>query len=516
MKRNRKSAPTGPQQKKQKQAQLNFQPVNRVITHQTDTGRSDSDTPPTISLTSPSPSGVPDSSDDTMIIDNRPITKPKQASSFMTTPGPTPDLDTPQPKPVKKQKRTQGTLARDAQLLAEEIRSVSDKGSETHEYAQLLDELVTTAGLREMKKFSIKQLTLMAKILLKRPTHAIEDADPRIETLTDTVREYLVASRPPSAPYVLPGNKKKNKQNVPTKQQVTDTSAWLDTVLPILQRDGFDEGDRLQWMRRNIDSLLTAIDRGTADSEWAELRGYIFQINQTLAARSRYLLRDVELPIVIPVSNKGRSVDSVELVFSRGEPEPALCFCEYKAYGTDQDPSKDLTESFQKQLDDYVSKLSQPDQPSHLRYVFPGQPPDWVFTKLRAAAEQLAAVGKRVYLTEGSSTRIVGKERELFTRSTKPTSTLTDDAPGPVTTTTPDDTTIVTSTPAVRPLKKTKSTPTARVKKKTPKKKKQQQEIAGQGNLNQFLSLTKVHTPATTPPPSGRPSSTSNVGSEHS
>ncbi|MEU1390643.1 MULTISPECIES: hypothetical protein [unclassified Nonomuraea] len=435
------------------------------------------------------------------------ITKPKQSLSFLTPSLSltTTNLDVDPPKPTKKQKASKDDLATTAQSLAESIMAGTEEGSSTYDYAQQTHELVALAGLQTMKKFSLKQLTLMAKILLKRQTQAVEGPDPTVDELTATVRAYLLAVRPKADAYVLPGSKKKGMETVPTKQQVAETTAWLDEALSVLDRDGFDDGRRLVWMRENIDRLLKAIDAGTATAEWAELRGYIFQINKTLAARSSYLLKDVELSITIPNSAKGRSVDSIELVFTPGEPEPALCFCEYKGYGTKQSPSKDLTKDFDEQLNDYVRKLSLPTQPHHLRYVFPGAAPDWVHPRLRAAAEKLQAAGKKVYITEGSGTRVVGKEKDIFGKSTKSS----------ITTTTPVD------TPVTSPRKRTVSTPSIVVKEKVtlPKEKppakkkatKKDKEIAGQGKLDAYWSTAKVHPPASTPPPGDRPRSTSTV-----
>ncbi|MEU1722699.1 hypothetical protein [Nonomuraea sp. NPDC005692] len=434
------------------------------------------------------------------------ITKPKQSLSFLTPPISltTTNLDVDPPKPTKKQKASKDDLGTSALALAQSIMEGTEEGSSTYDYAQQMHELVTLAGMQVMKKFSPKQLTLMAKILLKRQTMAVEGPDQTVDELTATVRDYLLAVRPKADAYVLPGSKKKGMDTVSSKQQAAETSAWLDVALSVLGRDGFDDGGRLVWMRKNIDNLLKAIADGTATVEWAELRGYIFQINKTLAARSSYLLRDVELPITIPDSTKGRSVDSIELVFTPGEPEPALCFCEYKGYGTDQTPSKDLTQGFDEQLNDYVKKLSLPAQPCHLRYVFPGAAPDWVHPKLRAAAERLQAAGKKVYITEGSGTRVVGKEKNFFGKPTKQITTTTSTDP-----------------PVITPRARAASTPSVVVKEKVtpPKKKppakkkatKKDEEIDGQGKLDAFWPTAKVHPPASTPPPGDRPRSTSTV-----
>ncbi|NUO98157.1 MAG: hypothetical protein HOW71_25965 [Nonomuraea sp.] len=490
MKRKAKAV-TGPKKKKPNQNTGDFQP-NRVpvsIDTDTDTGTTGGDRTP-ITIT---PVQTPD-------LELSTITKPKQSLSFLTPSISltTTNLDVDPPKPAKKQKASKDDLATSAQSLAESIMTGTEEGSATYDYARDMHELVTLAGLQAMKQFSLKQLTTMAKILLNRQTHAVEGPDPTVDELTATVRAYLLAARPKADAYVLPGSKKKGMDTVPTTQQVSETSAWLDQALSVLDRDGFDDGRRLLWMRENIDRLLKAIEEGAATAEWAELRGYIFQINKTLAARSNYLLKDVELSIAIPNSTKGRSVDSIELVFTPGEPEPALCFCEYKGYGTKQKPSKDLTKDFDEQLDDYVKKLLLPTQPHHLRYVFPGEAPGWVQPKLRAAAERLQAAGKKVYITEGSSTRVVGKEKDFFGKSTKPS----------MTTTAPLD------TPVVPPRKRTVSTSSVVVKEKLPAKKKtpkKSKEIDGQGKLDAFWPSTKVHPPASTPPPGDRPRSKSNV-----
>jgi hypothetical protein len=553
MKRKGKS-PTGPN-KKQKQSQLNFQPVNPVnrvpvITHTTDTDTSgtrfDTDTPPpTISLTSPSPSRVPVSSVNT-------ITKPSQTLSFMTptisltTPVPMSDVDTPQPKPVKKQKHSKDDLAGDAQSLAAQIMYESDKESATYEYAQRLDELVTLAALQEMKKFSTAQLTLMAKIFRGQPTHSIKDADPRIDTLTATVRDFLIASRPPDAPYELAGRKKQSLESVPVETQAAATTKWLNSVQAVLERDGFDDTGQLEWQRKKIDKLLTPISTDKATpAEWAQLHGYIFQINRAMAARSNYLLSDVERTIKIPNSkNKLRSVDSVELVFIHNEPEPTPFFCEYKAYSSEQKPSRDFETSFSEQLNDYVTFLSQPDQPCHLRYVFPNRAPKWVQSMLGAAARRLESAGKKLYLTEGNSTTVIGQEQNLFGTPTKASSgIITSNAPTKgsqiiqtpdtvntttITTITPIDTTPVISTPVIqptasRPLMRTKSTPTPVVKQKKtppkktpPKKTKKSKEIVGQSKLEAFFPTANVHTPTLTALSDGRPRSTSNTGSKNS
>ncbi|MER6578350.1 hypothetical protein [Nonomuraea sp. NPDC001023] len=489
---------SAPNKKKANQNQGDIQPNRVPVTIDTDTGTGPTGgdrTPVTITpvLTT---DGEPST-----------ITKPKQSLSFLTPSISltTTTLDMDPPKPAKKQKPSSDELRTGALELAQSVMAGTEEGSSSYDYAQQMHDLVTLAGTQTMKKFSLKQLTLMAKILLKRQTQAVEGPDPTVDELTATVRAYLLAVRPQPEPYVLPGAKKKGMDSVPAKQQVTETSAWLDEALSVLDRDGFDDGRRLEWMRENIDRLLRAIDEGTATVEWAELRGYIFQINKTLAARSNYLLKDVELPIAIPNSSKGRSVDSIELVFTRGEPEPALCFCEYKGYGTNQTPTKDFVNDFDAQLNDYVKKLLLPSQVCHLRYVFPDAAPDWVHSRLRAAAEKLQAAGKKVYITEGSGTRIVGKEKDFFGRSAKS---------GIITTTSID--TPVTQAPRQR----TVSTPKAVVKEKVatskeklPAKKKAQKnkQIAVQGNLDGFVKTTKVHPPASTPPPDDRPRSTSTV-----
>jgi hypothetical protein len=550
MKRKAKKPSKPPVTKKQNQSKLPFQPVNRLPTgtqltdtqltdtQPIDTDTSGADAPPhSFSLTSPSPSKAPESPVGSMIIDNSKITKPKKSLPFtsLTTPQPMSDGDPLPPKPVKKKKMSKDDLALGIQSLATDIMSGSDKGSATHDHAHLLTDLAETAALQQMKKFSIKQLTLMAKILLKRPTHDIDAPDPRLDELTEMVRDFLIASRPQADPYELQGQKKKDKESVPTGQQVSDTTDWLDSVLHILAADGFNDGQRLDRMRTSIIKLLKTIDSGEAVSEWAELRGYIFQINKAMAARSRYLLKDIELPIVIPDSTTGRFVDTVELVFTRAEPEPLLCFCEYKAYGTKQNPSSELTESFQAQLDDYVANLSQPGQPCHLRYVFPGAAPGWVFPKLRNAARALETAGKKVYLTEGPSTKVIKNENEkdIFGQPKAGSGIITNTKPAKESQIiqTPDTNTTISTQDiqptASRSLARTTSTPNAVVKKtavnktppkktplkKTPpKKKKKKEKTVGQSRLDAFLSTANVGPPTVTTP-LGRPRSTSDSGS---
>ncbi|GAA2276712.1 hypothetical protein GCM10010149_19860 [Nonomuraea roseoviolacea subsp. roseoviolacea] len=440
-------------------------------------------------------------STDTTVTGNSTITKSGQSSSFTTTT--TTDAGPPQRGPVAEPAKPKTDVGGEAKSLAAALMSDFADGTETHAYARLMDGLIETAAFQQMKKFSNNQLTLMAKILLDRPTHTIQEADPRIGALTGMVRDFLVETRPPAPVYKLQGAKKKTKESVPAKQQSTDTTAWLDKVMPLLEGDGFDEGGGLRRMRTNIDKLLQAISGRSASSEWAELRGYLFQIEQTLAARSRYRLEDVEPPITIPGSARSRFMDTAELVFAGKGAEPVLCLCEYKAYGKDQKPDADFKDVFQKQLDDYVRRVADSSESRHLRYVFPGTAPRWAFDKLLTAAADLKVAGKQVYLTEGSGTRILGSETDIFTTVPKPRI---------ITATTTDDTAV--GTPVVQPtaaqLPATPSVVVQSKDKQPPKKQKQKQKQKEDGQQRTLDAMGwggTVH-----PPVSGRPRSASDVG----
>ncbi|NRQ40075.1 hypothetical protein HII36_50875 [Nonomuraea sp. NN258] len=442
----------------------------------------------------PPPRPIQITAGDTPVIDNSPLTKPKKTASFLAPPITTTSTDP-------------GELV---QSLAAELMAESDEGSGTFEVAQVMSALVKTAATQQMKQIPTDQLVLMAKIVRGKQVHDIEDPDDRITTLISGVRDFLVERRPAVAAYVLRGGKQQAGEKVSAQQQATDTAAWLSKVMPILTDDGFNDGQQLIRMRDSIDKLLAAIAGGKAKAEWPELRGYIFQINHTMAAHSRYQLKNVESGYIAPESDNLRFVDSVELVFPPGEQDPSLCFCEYKGYGTEQNPTPEFMSSFQGQLDDYVSELLASDQPLHLRYAFPGAAPDWVHAKLRGAAEQLGAKGRRLFLVEGKSLRTVGKEKELFTKSNKP--------PKPPQSTTPDSDVVTNTDEAATvrsPVMRTLSAPGVVVKGKTAsggknqkKVKEKEKPVPVKGQLTSYFQVVRTPTKAATG--GARPGSSTN------
>ncbi|KAB8194746.1 hypothetical protein FH608_016365 [Nonomuraea phyllanthi] len=437
---------------------------------------------------------------------NSTITKPGQTTSFLTP--------APQPKA-----ETRGDLENRIDSLSNGITSRHEKGSEAYEYASQLLDLAKMAR-SSMKEFPNSQLTLMANIIHHQPARTLEEADQDIGTLTKAVRDYLIMTRPPLEPYVLQRQEKADDES----SRAVDAIARLKERLSILDGDGFD----VDGIRANINDLSKEFGEKTKPDAWAKLQGYIFQLNETLAARSNYLLKDFEKPSKGPISNKTRYVDSIELIFTNTNPEPIPCFCEYKAYSTKQKSDAKIQKSFQEQLDDYVAMVSQAAQPYHLRYAFPGATPDWVFAKLQAAAEKLEAVGKRLYLTEGGKTRVVRKQKNYFTTSTAPSSDIltgdtpskpsrVNETPGTANNTKNDTKNDTENTATVQPLKRTMSTPTPVVKKEKKKSltkstKKPELKVE-RGPLDAFFKTAKVHTPASTPQPGGRPNSTSNPGS---
>jgi hypothetical protein len=313
--------------------------------------------------------------------------------------------------------------------LAREIQADHpDTDSAEHAYAAFIERLAETSALAPMKKIGITDLTAMSDIVAQRGTYAPDTNDERIRQLTSLARDCLMARRPHGERFVLPGQKKQNMQTIPAKKQSDEARAWLAWAYQRLDQDGFNDQGQLVELEEKTDTLLTRIADGKAGpSDWAELQGYVFQINEIMKARSRYRLTDVESPFRSPATGNLRYADSIELLPIKGGP-PAICYCEYKSYS--KTTSKTYEKEFGEQLDDYVAKVTQDGETRQLRYVFREQGPSWAQQKLVQAAKDLEAAGKILFLTQGISTSVVG--RTMLTEFAKPGQTIANNAPPPV------------------------------------------------------------------------------------
>ncbi|MCD0453427.1 hypothetical protein LO762_30225 [Actinocorallia sp. API 0066] len=148
---------------------------------------------------------------------------------------------------------------------------------------------------------------------------------------------------------------------------------WAET----LKRDGFDLRD-----------LPATIDRLRSEGQMPQVRGYEFQIRQTLEAWSEYRLSMVEAKLpgdTQPWPRHDRFIDTLEWV-APGE----FRFREYKSYNAALDLPPKWQASFIDQSDDYWAAIFGNPFGYPVEYVFEQGVPRWARTALTANAPYFA------------------------------------------------------------------------------------------------------------------------------
>ncbi|MBO3748339.1 hypothetical protein J5X84_19875 [Streptosporangiaceae bacterium NEAU-GS5] len=358
------------------------------------------------------------------------------------------------------------------------INVTSSVDSPPEIWAQGLLDVAEAAGMR-LAEMPADQRGIMARVIAGTMSQQ-DDAD--VTKLMQLVGQYLRMLRPPVAEFVLDRSKT-------TSEQVKDLRAWTDGVWAALEKDGFNDLEELDWLQGNVRQTLDAIEKGLGSpaeqgARWAQMQGYIFQLNQTMKAWGEYRLVKAELALGIPDTDetgktgkhKVRSIDTVELIL-QGSAEPIPRLREYKTYAQNTKPAKATTDEFTAQLGDYVKRAQSRQEKRELEYVFPGKAPLWVKTELGGAAKTLNTAGRTLYLTENGATtpvapQAVKKQQSIqaaFQAAAKPKTMIPlPDPPGdkPPVQKNPLDTDVITNKSGTAPI----AAPTT--KKKKPVKKK--------------------------------------------
>jgi hypothetical protein len=287
------------------------------------------------------------------------------------------------------------------QLLKAIMARNSAEDTPDQVYVKLLDTALDAVGKVTLAALPVEQQMALAIVVAGHVPAELQE-DQEVVDLAAAARLYLGTL--PSHP----------KFKLSSTTAVADLRKWLDSALATLTAQGFDN---LRSLPKNIDTALNtatsnAMPQYKKNAAWAQVQGYIYQLNQTLKALQEFRLYNVEVQLTSTDKStikEKRNIDTAELVFPANAAQPVLRLREYKAYASTDSADGTIMAEFKAQLSDYVAMAVQNDLPD-LNYVFSGSVPGWALNELRAAAKKLQDSGKRLLLTDKSGTSVVSPD----------------------------------------------------------------------------------------------------------
>jgi hypothetical protein len=260
-------------------------------------------------------------------------------------------------------------------------------------YAMLMADIKKAAAETKMRSLDDSTRAKMVLLVDDENVHSLQNLNPACRKLAQDTKTVLTDKR-----YNIQYPQSGPSEGMEQVKNAVDT--WLGDCITALREDGFEEGYK---DTTNLAVLEKEVKKAIEDPQHTHyLRGYMFQLDMTMRARSDYRLIGVESPFGY---NDTFRVDTVEMVEASLADGASIVRCrEYKNYA--QDALQATKDGFDSQLKHYEQlkslKMTRPgDGPptSALEYVFYNVRPKWVGSRL---TQSILAQKKMLWCGEAS------------------------------------------------------------------------------------------------------------------